>query len=199
MPTETQDLAERLNRSKGRALKAEIETFWHTCMSELNCEFKLNELAIDLSSERFNLLANYHQLDGLWQQSVGNLLFDEQQPLASRVARLKSEARKIWGELAEVIFADEFALYDFSLQAEQLDAVSAQDYVKAFEDLITEWQGNENALGLDSNQTKYERAVALIPVRMKGIERKALIQELQKNYLSEQERKQIRTREQQIA
>ncbi|KJR22399.1 chromosome partitioning protein ParA, partial [Vibrio parahaemolyticus] len=34
MPTETQDLAERLNRSKGRALKAEIETFWHTCMSE---------------------------------------------------------------------------------------------------------------------------------------------------------------------
>ncbi|MDF4360396.1 hypothetical protein P3514_24290, partial [Vibrio parahaemolyticus] len=63
----------------------------------------------------------------------------------------------------------------------------------------TEWQGNENALGLDSNQTKYERAVALIPVSMKGIERKALIQELQKNYLSEQERKQIRTCEQQIA
>ncbi|EGR2132854.1 chromosome partitioning protein ParA, partial [Vibrio parahaemolyticus] len=63
MPTETQDLAERLNRSKGRALKVEIETFWHTCMSELNCEFKLNELAIDLSAERFNLLANYHQLD----------------------------------------------------------------------------------------------------------------------------------------
>lgn len=27
MPTETQDLAERLNRSKGRALKVEIETF----------------------------------------------------------------------------------------------------------------------------------------------------------------------------
>lgn len=199
MPTEIQDLAERLNRSKGRALKAEIETFWHTCMSELNCEFKLNELATDLSAERFNLLENYHQLDGLWQQSVGNLLFDEQQPLASRVARLKSEARKIWGELAEVIFADEFALYDFSLQAEQLDAVSAQDYVKAFEDLITEWQGNENALGLDSNQTKYERAVALIPASMKGIERQTLIQELQKNYLSEQERKQIRTREQQIA
>ncbi|MBJ6966150.1 hypothetical protein JG634_19325, partial [Vibrio cholerae] len=88
-------------------------TFWHTCMSELNCEFKLNELAIDLSAERVNLLANYHQLDGLWQQSVGILLFDEQHPLASRVARLKSEARKIWGELAEVIFADEFALYDF--------------------------------------------------------------------------------------
>ncbi|MCV5918570.1 hypothetical protein OFN60_34620, partial [Escherichia coli] len=88
--------------------------------------------------------------------------------------------------LAEVIFADEFALYDFSLQAEQLDAVPAQDYVKAFEDLITEWQGKENALGLDSNQTKYERAVDLIPASMNGIERQTLIQELQKNYLSEQ-------------
>ncbi|YCO02538.1 chromosome partitioning protein ParA [Vibrio sp. VNB-15] len=194
-----QALADGLNDSKGRALKAEIETFWHTCMSDHDCEAKLSELEAYLSPQRFALLANYHQLNSLWQQSVGELLFDEQQPLASRVALLKAEARKIWGELAEVIFADEFAMYDFSLQAKQLNTTSAQDYGQAFEKLMQEWQGNEEVLGLDSNQAKYERAVALIPKNVSQAERQALIQELQQTYLSERESEQIRAREQQVA
>jgi hypothetical protein len=152
-----------------------------------------------LSAERFALLANYHQLNSLWQQSLGNLLFDEQQPLASRIALLKSEAKKIWGELAEVIFADEFALYDFSLQAEQLASTPAQGYVQAYEDLLQTWQGSEAALGLESHQAKYERAVALIPDGVTESEHEALIQALQQNYLSEQESEEIVAREQQIA
>lgn len=198
-PSPIKAIAGRLNDAKGRALKAEIETFWHTCMSDHNCESKLAELESYMSRERFALLANYHQLNSLWQQSVGDLLFDEQQPLASRVALLKAEARKIWGELAEVIFADEFALYDFSLQAEQLDSPPAQDYVQAFEDLVQEWQGNEETLGLTSEQAKYERAVALIPDSVSQTEREALIEELQQTYLSEQESEEIHAREQQVA
>ncbi|WP_199437322.1 chromosome partitioning protein ParA [Vibrio owensii] len=198
-PSPIKAIAGRLNDAKGRALKAEIETFWHTCMSDHNCESKLAELESYMSGERFALLANYHQLNSLWQQSVGDLLFDEQQPLASRVALLKAEARKIWGELAEVIFADEFALYDFSLQAEQLDSIPAQDYVQAFEDLVHEWQGNEETLGLTSDQAKYERAVALIPNNGSQTEREALIEELQQTYLSEQESEEIHAREQQVA
>ncbi|GEA24354.1 hypothetical protein VH1807_contig00051-0002 [Vibrio harveyi] len=135
-PSPIKAIAGRLNDAKGRVLKTEIETFWHTCMSDHNCEAKLTELEGYMSGERFALLTNYHQLNSLWQQSVGDLLFDEQQPLASRVALLKAEARKIWGELAEVIFADEFALYDFSLRVEQLDSIPAQDYVQAFEILL---------------------------------------------------------------
>ncbi|WP_104042044.1 chromosome partitioning protein ParA [Vibrio hyugaensis] len=192
-------LAEGLNQSQGRALKTEIETFWHTCMSDHNCETKLAELEAYLFEERFALVANYHQLNSLWQQSVGSLLFDEQQPLASRVALLKAQASKIWGELAEVIFADEFALYDFSLQAELLDSTPAQDYVQAFDDLVREWQGNEETLGLASEQAKYERAVALIPDNVSQTEREALIEELQQTYLSEQESDEIRAREQQVA
>lgn len=198
-PSPIKAIAGRLNDAKGRALKAEIEAFWHACMSDHNCESKLSELESYMSDERFALLANYHQLNSLWQQSVGELLFDEQQPLASRVALLKAEARKIWGELAEVIFADEFAMYDFSLQAKQLNTTSAQDYGQAFEELMQEWQGNEEVLGLDSNQAKYERAVALIPKNVSQAERQALIQELQQTYLSERESKQIRAREQQVA
>ncbi|QLK44186.1 chromosome partitioning protein ParA [Vibrio owensii] len=198
-PPPIKAIAGRLNDAKGRALKAEIETFWHTCMSDHNCESKLAELESYMSDERFALLANYHQLNSLWQQSVGDLLFDEQQPLASRVALLKAEARKIWGELAEVIFADEFALYDFSLQAEQLDSTPAQDYVQAFEDLVKEWQSSEETLGLASDQAKYERAVALIPNNVSQTAREALIEELQQTYLSEQESEEIHAREQQVA
>lgn len=197
-PSPIEAMAERLSELKGRAFKAEIEMFWHTCMSDHNCESQLAELEAHLSEERFALLANYHQLNSLWQQSLGNLLFDEQQPLASRIALLKSEAKKIWGELAEVIFADEFALYDFSLQAEKLASTPAQDYVQAYEDLLQTWQDSEAALGLESHQAKYERAVALIPDGLTEPEREALIQVFQQNYLSEQESKEIVAREQQV-
>ncbi|MGR2700940.1 chromosome partitioning protein ParA [Vibrio campbellii] len=198
-PSPIEAIAKRLTELKGRAFKAEIEVFWHTCMSDHNCESQLAELEAHLSAERFALLANYHQLNSLWQQSLGNLLFDEQQPLASRIALLKSEAKKIWGELAEVIFADEFALYDFSLQAEQLASTPAQDYVQAYEDLLQTWQGSEAALGLESQQAKYERAVTLIPDGVTESEREVLIQTLQQSYLSEQESEEIVAREQQVA
>ncbi|OPH55748.1 chromosome partitioning protein ParA [Vibrio campbellii] len=198
-PSPIEAMSKRLTELKGRAFKAEIEVFWHTCMSDHNCESQLAELEAHLSAERFALLANYHQLNSLWQQSLGNLLFDEQQPLASRIALLKSEAKKIWGELAEVIFADEFALYDFSLQAEQLASIPAQDYVQAYEDLLQTWQGSEAALGLESHQAKYERAVTLIPDGVTESEREALIQTLQQSYLSEQESEEIVAREQQVA
>ncbi|NIY89351.1 chromosome partitioning protein ParA [Vibrio campbellii] len=197
-PSPIEAIAKRLSELKGRAFKAEIEVFWHTCMSDHNCESQLAELEAHLSAERFALLANYHQLNSLWQQSLGNLLFDEQQPLASRIALLKSEAKKIWGELAEVIFADEFALYDFSLQAEQLASTPAQDYVQAYEDLLQTWQGSEAALGLESHQAKYERAVTLIPDGVTESEREALIQAFQQSYLSEQESEEIVARAQQI-
>ncbi|OQQ03229.1 chromosome partitioning protein ParA [Vibrio campbellii] len=198
-PSPIEAMSKRLSELKGRAFKAEIEVFWHTCMSDHNCESQLAELEAHLSAERFVLLANYHQLNSLWQQSLGNLLFDEQQPLASRIALLKSEAKKIWGELAEVIFADEFALYDFSLQAEQLASTPAQDYVQAYEDLLQTWQGSEAALGLESHQAKYERAVALIPDGVTESDREALIQAFQQSYLSEQESEEIIAREQQVA
>ncbi|MFM2611033.1 chromosome partitioning protein ParA [Vibrio campbellii] len=198
-PSPIEAMSKRLTELKGRAFKAEIEVFWHTCMSDHNCESQLAELEAHLSAECFALLANYHQLNSLWQQSLGNLLFDEQQPLASRIALLKSEAKKIWGELAEVIFADEFALYDFSLQAEQLASTPAQDYVQAYEDLLQTWHGSEAALGLESHQAKYERAVALIPDGVTESEREALILAFQQSYLSEQESEEIVARAQQVA
>ena len=168
-------------------------------MSNSDCEEQLALLEPYLSSARFQLLASYHQLNSQWQESVGNLLFDEQQPLASRIAQLKAEARGIWGELADVIFADEFALYDFNLEAQQLNTQSPESFLQAFEQLIIDWQENTEAIGLTNDQAKYERAVALIPNSMSFPDRQTIIAELQKTYLTKDESEEIHAREQQIA
>ncbi|MCV6038845.1 hypothetical protein OFP00_37770, partial [Escherichia coli] len=81
---------------------------------------------------------------------------DEQQSLASRIAQLKNEARRIWGELADVVFADEFALYDFNLEAQKLDTQSPDNFLRAFEQLTIDWQEHAGAIGLTSDQEKYE-------------------------------------------
>ncbi|EDP58934.1 hypothetical protein [Vibrio sp. AND4] len=198
IPSSIEAVSQRLVELKGRALKTEIETFWHTCQSDQNCESQLIELEEHLSAEHFALLKNYHALNSLWQQNLAALPFDEQQPLAPRIALFKSAAKQVWGELSEVILADEFALYDFSLQAEQLADIPTQDYVQTYKDLLQMWQGNEAALGLQSHQAKYERAVALIPNRINDSEREELILTLQQNYLSEQEIEEINNRRQQI-
>ncbi|HHF3041217.1 ATP-dependent dsDNA exonuclease [Vibrio diabolicus] len=199
LPSTVQITTERLTQLKGRKLVAELETFWHECMLSRDCEEQLALLEPYLSSARFQLLANYHQLNSQWQESVGNLLFDEQQPLASRIAQLKSEARGIWGELADVIFADEFALYDFNLEAQQLNTQSPESFLQAFEQLIIDWQENAEAIGLTNDQAKYERAVALIPNSMSFPDRQTIIAELEKTYLTKDESEEIHAREQQIA
>ncbi|MFH4560871.1 ATP-dependent dsDNA exonuclease [Vibrio diabolicus] len=199
LPSTVQITTERLTQLKGRKLVAELETFWHECMLNRDCEEQLALLEPYLSSARFQLLANYHQLNSQWQESVGNLLFDEQQPLASRIAQLKSEARGIWGKLADVIFADEFALYDFNLEAQQLNTQSPESFLQAFEQLIIDWQENAEAIGLTNDQAKYERAVALIPNSMSFPDRQTIIAELEKTYLTKDESEEIHAREQQIA
>ncbi|MGF1777282.1 chromosome partitioning protein ParA [Vibrio nomapromontoriensis] len=194
MPT----LAEQLNTLKGRALVREIDVFWRTCMSEQNCDNLLSELETYLSHDRYELVKNFQQLNNQWQQSIGNLLFDKQQTLASRIAQFKADAHRIWGPLANVILEDEFALYDFSLQAEQLNNEPIQNYLASFEELLQTWQGKEETLGLDSNQAKFERAVALIPGAIDEAERQAIINELKQTYLTPAESDAIDTRQQQV-
>ncbi|MCR9629653.1 ATP-dependent dsDNA exonuclease [Vibrio antiquarius] len=199
LPSTVQITTERLTQLKGRKLAAELETFWHECMLNRSCEEQIALFEAHLSSARFQLLANYPQLSSQWQESVGNLLFDEQQSLASRIAQLKNEARSIWGELADVVFADEFALYDFNLEAQKLDTQSPDNFLRAFEQLTIDWQENAEAIGLTNDQAKYERAVALIPNSMSFPDRQTIIAELEKTYLTKDESEEIHDRQQQIA
>ncbi|EJC6747301.1 chromosome partitioning protein ParA, partial [Vibrio vulnificus] len=113
-------LAESLQQAQGRELIAELDAFWRECQPEKQCKEQLMAVSPYLSAELFTLLSQYPELNAQWQRHLGDLQFDEQQALSARIEQLKAQAREIWGELADILFADEFALYDFSLDSESL-------------------------------------------------------------------------------
>lgn len=202
--SDIQATAEAFNKARGRDLITDIESFWHRCSLADNCDVLLDKLALFLTPERFYLIENYQQLSSQWKQTLGDLLFDEQISLAARIEQLKAEARRVWGQLADVMFEDEFALYDFTIQSKHLNVdapeyISAEDYIQNFEDLMKTWQDRAESLGLVSNQAKFEQAVELVPDNLSESERDALISELEHHFLTPQQSAEIATRQQQVA
>ncbi|MCG9656200.1 hypothetical protein VME0621_01096 [Vibrio mediterranei] len=201
--SDIQATAAAFNKARGRDLISDIESFWRQCNLAENCDVLLDNLALFLTPERFYLIENYQQLNNQWQQTLGNLLFDEQISLAARIEQLKAEARRVWGQLADVMFEDEFALYDFTIQSKHLEVgapeyISAEDYIQNFEDLMQAWQERAESLGLVSNQAKFEQAVTLVPENLSESEREALISELEHHFLTPQQSAEIATRQQQV-
>ncbi|MFH0263124.1 chromosome partitioning protein ParA [Vibrio barjaei] len=201
--SDIQATAEAFNKARGRDLITDIESFWHRCSLAENCDVLLDKLALFLTPERFYLIENYQQLSSQWKRTLGDLLFDEQISLAARIEQLKAEARRVWGQLADVMFEDEFALYDFTIQSKHLNMdapeyISAEDYIQNFEDLMKTWQDRAESLGLVSNQAKFEQAVELVPDNLSESERDALISELEHHFLTPQQSAEIATRQQQV-
>ncbi|EPM7731158.1 chromosome partitioning protein ParA, partial [Vibrio vulnificus] len=149
-------LAESLQQVQGRELIAELDAFWRECQPEKRCEEQLMAVSPYLSAELFALLSQYPELNAQWQRQLGDLQFDEQQALSARIEQLKAQAREIWGELADSLFADEFALYDFSLDSESLSQSDPEEFVASFQRLMEQWQYREQSLGLVSDSAKYE-------------------------------------------
>ncbi|GAD75750.1 hypothetical protein [Vibrio azureus] len=191
-------LVEQLGNSSGRSLIVAIKLFWQTCQTNYDCIQQLEGLKSHLSSERWALLANYFETNQTWQQQLSNLVFNQHQSLSSRVLELKRKANEVWGNSANILFADEFVLYDFSLQAEKLRDVSAQNYLPMFNHLMQTWKNEEHILGLNTPQAKYEKAISLISSQVSPNERKSLIQSLQNRYLNKTQISQIKQRQQQV-
>ena len=192
-------LIDRLSESTGRDLIISIKLFWQGCQTSYDCDQQLQTMKNQIPINRWKLLTHYSDKNQAWQQQMGNLVFDKGQPLSSRVTELKDKAREVWGNTANLLFADEFAVYDFSLQAEELRSASAQEYLKMFKNLMQNWKEEKQILGLVSPQAKYEQAVSLISPQITPIERKKLIQSLQATYLNKKQISQVRWRKQQIS
>ncbi|MGR2965434.1 chromosome partitioning protein ParA [Vibrio vulnificus] len=192
-------LAESLQQAQGRELIAELDAFWRECQPEKQCEEQLMAVSPYLSAELFTLLSQYPELNAQWQRHLGDLQFDEQQALSARIKQLKAQAREIWGELADILFADEFALYDFSLDSESLSQSEPEEFVASFQRLMEQWQYREQSLGLVSDSTKYERGISLIPSHFSDAEQSTIRQTLEQTYLSKEERANLQTREQTVA
>ncbi|EIO4107017.1 chromosome partitioning protein ParA [Vibrio vulnificus] len=192
-------LAESLHQAQGRELIAELDAFWRECQPEKRCEEQLMAVSPYLSAERFTLLSQYPELNAQWQRQLGDLQFDEQQALSARIEQLKAQAREIWGELADILFADEFALYDFSLDSESLSQSEPEEFVANFQRLMVQWQNRAQSFGLVSDSAKYERGVSLIPTHFSDAEQSTIRQTLEQTYLSKEERANLQTREQTVA
>ncbi|EGR0669376.1 chromosome partitioning protein ParA [Vibrio vulnificus] len=192
-------LAESLQQAQGRELIAELDAFWRECQPEKQCEEQLMAVSPYLSAELFTLLSQYPELNAQWQRHLGNLQFDEQQALSARIEQLKAQAREIWGELADILFADEFALYDFSLDSESLSQSEPEEFVANFQRLMVQWQNCAQSFGLVSDSAKYERGVSLIPSHFSDAEQSTIRQILEQTYLSKEERANLQTRKQTVA
>ncbi|EHU0327256.1 hypothetical protein [Vibrio vulnificus] len=192
-------LAESLHQAQGRELIAELDAFWRECQPEKRCEEQLMAVSPYLSAELFALLSQYPELNAQWQRQLGDLQFDEQQALSARIEQLKAQARVIWGELADILFADEFALYDFSLDSESLSQSEPEEFVASFQRLMVQWQNRAQSFGLVSDRAKYERGVSLIPTHFSDAEQSTIRQTLEQTYLSKEERANLQTRKQTVA
>ena len=119
----TTDSSAALSELQGRALQQQLESFWLTCQNEQNCQTQLEQLRSSLSVQDYDLVANYPELKQQWQQNIGSLELNQFATLAQKVAQVKLHAETVWGQEASRVLADEFALYDFTVEAQSLSLV----------------------------------------------------------------------------
>lgn len=199
VPVSGDDLSRQLTTLKGRALRQQLESFWLACRSEHNCSQQLVELDSTLAPELYSLLANYPQLKRQWQLTMGSLELSQLASLSERVAEVKQQAQQVWGQDAHRLLADELALYDFTLEAQALNAVSAEEYVAQYQQLIERWRQKSANLGLVNELAIFEKAISLIPLTYTSSQRQQVVEQLSSLYLTPAQANEIADRELQVA
>ena len=197
-PPATTDMARQLTTLRGRALQQQLELFWRNCHNEQNCAHQLAELQASLSESYYDLVANYPQLHQQWQQVLGSMELGQFATLNERVSEFKRQAEILWGQQASSILADEYALYDFSLDAQTLTSSDAGDYVAQFQQLTERWQDSQEALGFNNDIAKFEKAVSLIPSHYTPTQREQVVEQLSSIYLTPSQATSILARQQQV-
>ncbi len=196
---DTADSSVTLSELQGRALQQQLETFWLTCQSEQNCQTQLAQLRSSLSDQDYDLVANYPELKQQWQYSIGSMELNQFATLAEKVAQVKRQAEMVWGLESSRVLADEFTLYDFSLEAQSLISQPAEEYVQQYQQLIERWQANEATLSLTSDVARFEKALTLLPSNYTLAQRQQVVEQLSSLYLTPTQVSDILARQQQVA
>jgi len=199
LPNADNDFAQQLATSNGRALRQFIESFWLTCRSEHDCSQRLTELDSSLAPELYQLIANYPQRKRQWQLTMGALELSQLASLSERVAEVKQQAQQVWGQEAHRILADEFDLYDFTLEAQTLTRVDAEEYVAQYQQLLERWRQKSANLGLVNELAIFEKAISLIPLTYTSSQRQQVVEQLSSLYLTPAQANEIAVRELQVA
>ncbi|WP_114785421.1 chromosome partitioning protein ParA [Vibrio tetraodonis] len=189
----------QLNQSQGRELVNAIEQFWADCLGKGDCLSQLAALKSTLSVSRYQLLVNYNHFNREWQSVWQESELNHFTLLSDKVTDFKRLATLVWGEHATLIFADEFALYDFSLEQDSLSESLAADFLNDYQTLLIKWREKEAVLTLEADSEKYEQGVSLIPSSYPPDKVREIKHQLARQYLTEKEIASIASREQQVA
>ncbi|OAN11399.1 hypothetical protein A3K86_20860 [Photobacterium jeanii] len=193
------DQVSKLTNSQGQALHQAMAELWQQCRRLNNCNGLLAQLKIELPEARYWLVAQFPELDAQWQLRLGELPLDDYSSLAEKVTEVKQQARALWGDLADTVFADEFALYDFTLASQQLEQSTSEDFLANYQALLKKWQTADTSLSLDNNMALYEKGMSLIPSTYSQAQREQIKQQLTEQYLTQEQSVSIAHREQQVA
>ncbi|CAK2909131.1 Chromosome partitioning protein ParA [Vibrio crassostreae] len=194
-----QTYAENLTELAGKALLNELEEFWTLCQQAGNCTEQLAQLKSELPMEWFELLSNYPKLSADWQVRESTIPLESIDSLEARVELFKQAAQEIWGELANQLFADQFAHLDFTLSTNTFEEVVATEFVSHYQALLSEWEGTTGTINAETPAQQYELAVSLLPNSYSSAELATIKAELQETYLDVEQADNIAAREQQVA
>lgn len=184
---------------QGKNIKIAVEGFWQQCNQKNKCEQWLQELTDVLSPERHQLLAQYPEKKQELEQLMGSELLSHDLTLAEKVAIIQSQYEQVWGEMANVLFASELALYQHKLEMEQiqetLPSLTREEQLRVIDSY---YQTASLSNQLTSKEEQYEQALELLGNDLTSSEYNQLKTELAHVYLGSEKAGMISQRTEQI-
>lgn len=185
---------------QGQNVKVAIERFWQQCKMKGQCEQWLQELAEVLSPQRHQLLAKYPEKKQELEQIMGSELLSHDLSLAEKMATIQSQYEQVWGEMANVLFESELALYQHKLEMVQLQetlpSFTREEQLQVIDNYYQEASLSEQ---LTSKEAQYEQALELLGNALTYREYNQLATELAHVYLSPEKARIISQRADQVA
>ena len=185
---------------QGHNVKVAIERFWQQCKMKGHCEQWLQELAGVLSPQRHQLLAKYPEKKQELEQIMGSELLSHNLSLAEKMATIQSQYEQVWGEMANVLFASELALYQHKQEIVQLQdtlpALTREEQLQVIDNYYQEASLSEQ---LTSKEAQYEQALELLGNDLTDHEYNQLVTELAHVYLSPEKVVSVSQRAEQIS
>ncbi|WDE13471.1 hypothetical protein [Thalassomonas haliotis] len=196
----SRDMADKLEQASGKELQALLRRFWQLCMAKDNCQDQLARLHGVLAPGYYRLLEQFAELEQVREQLLGAELSSHDNALEDKIARVKAVNDQVWGADAELLYRDEYALYDFSLQGRELALLSGVEaFINGYRRLTKSWQGKLASFDLQTGEAKYEQALSLLPGSFSESQRARARAELAHLYLTPRQAASVRQRAQQVA
>ncbi|WP_448216931.1 hypothetical protein [Endozoicomonas sp. 2B-B] len=190
--------SDALSVGEGRQLRQALADFWQRCQQQNNCSEQLIKLKHQLTDERFHLVSQYLTINARWQRVLGDMALSDLKTLKEQVNKVRQEAFRVWTKDGFAFFADEFALYDYKLDAQSLKELPSDEFVDRYLSLREKWQSEDDVFGLTTKTAQYEQALSLMPEQYTASEREQVRTALAQHYLSREQEFVIIKRQQQL-